>query len=291
MESWVEIAKPRGVEHDDAAPSLEVFEVTVVHPVTKGARLQHDHMTPGDQTALERVSFRLQRGQQAAVVGPNGAGKSTLLQVIAGTIKPTRGLVRVYGHEPDKHVCIGYVPQRNLIDWTFPVTVEDVVMMGRVGQIGLFRWPGRGDWDLVKSMLARMRLEHLAKKQIGELSGGQQQRAFIARALAQGTDLMLLDEPFAGLDVAGREAILDALTTLRGDGVTVLVATHDLDLAAERFDRVMLLNKKVIAFGTAQQVLDPSFMLQAFGVNAAPAPEQRDGSDPPHAGLGHTRKG
>lgn len=171
----------------------------------------------------------------------------------------------MYGQGPAGHICIAYVPQRNQIDWSFPVTVEDVVMMGRVGQIGLFRWPRRRDWAVVRHCLERVDATHLAHKQIGELSGGQQQRVFIARALAQEAELLLLDEPLAGLDVPSQEKIFHILDGLRPDGVTVLVATHDLNLAAERFDRVMLLNRRVIAFDRPEKVLTPEHLLAAYG--------------------------
>jgi ABC-type Mn2+/Zn2+ transport system ATPase subunit len=200
-----------------------------------------------------------------AIVGPNGAGKSTLFKVVVGTVGPSSGTVNVYGHEPGKHICIGYVPQRSQIDWTFPATVEDVVMMGRVGQIGLFHWPSGHDWAKVHDCLAKVNATHLAKKQIGELSGGQQQRVFIARALAQGADLLLLDEPFSGLDTPSHEAILEILDSLHEDQVTVMVATHDLNLAMERFELVMLLNRRLIAFGPAKTVLEPDKLLRAYG--------------------------
>jgi ABC-type Mn2+/Zn2+ transport system ATPase subunit len=218
-----------------------------------------------DQYALRDVSFQLGIGQQVAIVGPNGAGKSTLFKVVVGTVGPSSGTVNVYGHEPGKHICIGYVPQRSQIDWTFPATVEDVVMMGRVGQIGLFHWPSRNDWAKVHDCLAKVNATHLSKRQIGELSGGQQQRVFIARALAQGADLLLLDEPFSGLDTPSHEAILEILDSLHEDQVTVMVATHDLNLAIERFELVMLLNRQLIAFGPAKTVLEPDKLLLAYG--------------------------
>lgn len=138
-------------------------------------------------------------------------------------------------------------------------------MMGRVGQIGLFRWPARHDWSRVAECLARVGALHLAHKQIGELSGGQQQRVFIARALAQGADLLLLDEPFSGLDTPSHEAIMEILESLHSDHVSVMVATHDLNLARERFDQVMLLNRRIIAYGPAREVLEPTLLLSAYG--------------------------
>lgn len=251
----------RGVPHETAAPTVELNNVFVAYATgTNGVTTQR-----GQQYALENVSFRVEAGERVAVVGPNGAGKSTLFKLIVGTVKPGRGSVNVYGHGPTGHICIGYVPQRSQIDWSFPVTVEDVVMMGRVGQIGLFRWPRRRDWEVARASLARVNATHLARKQIGELSGGQQQRVFIARALAQEAQLLLLDEPLSGLDLPSQEAIFTILDGLRADGVTVLMATHDLSLAAEQFDRIMLLNRRVIAFGPPAAVLQPTHLLQAYG--------------------------
>lgn len=254
------LARP-GTAHHPNAPTLAVENASVIYAGGgNGVTLAN-----GAQYALRDVSFQVERGEQIAVVGPNGAGKSTLFKLIVGTIKPSRGAVQLFGHAPDRHICIAYVPQRSQIDWSFPATVEDVVMMGRVGKIGLFRRPGRRDWTLVHDSLQRVNAVHLARKQIGELSGGQQQRVFIARALAQEAELLLLDEPLAGLDVPSQEAIFEILNNLRPDGVTVLVATHDLSVAAERFDRVMLLNHKMIAFGPATAVFSTENLLAAYG--------------------------
>jgi manganese/iron transport system ATP-binding protein len=219
----------------------------------------------GDQYALRDISCAVRRGERVAVVGPNGAGKSTLFKLIVGTVKPSHGSITIYGNDPDSHICIAYVPQRNQIDWSFPVTVEDVVMMGRVGQIGLLRWPRRRDKEVVRTSLARVGASNLAHKQIGELSGGQQQRIFIARALAQEAELLLLDEPLTGLDVPSQEALFSILDGLREDEVTTMVATHDLTMAAERFDRVMLLNRQIVAFDVPTAVLQPNYLLQAYG--------------------------
>lgn len=265
----------RGVTHDPQTPSLQMADVAVAY----AAGAQNVSVAAGGNGrsyAVQHVNFAAHRGERIAVVGPNGAGKSTLFKLIVGTIKPSEGQVHIFGHGPDGHICIGYVPQRNEIDWSFPVTVEDVVMMGRVGQIGLFRWPRRADWDVVRHSLARVEATHLAKKQIGELSGGQQQRVFIARALAQEAELLLLDEPLNGLDLPSQQAIFDILDGLRPDGVTVLVATHDLQLAADRFDKIMLLNRRIVAFAEPTAVLTPDNLLQAYGghVHVLPGAEQ-----------------
>lgn len=215
--------------------------------------------------ALEKITFQAEPGEQIAIIGPNGAGKSTLLKVAAGLLKPDSGSVKMFGHTPDKHICIAYVPQRSEIDWQFPVTVTDVVMMGRTRQIGLLRRPGKRDREIVQASLERVQITHLAHKQIGELSGGQQQRVFIARALALEANLLLMDEPLAGLDIPSQEAMLDILHSLRPDKVTVLLATHDLGLAAERFNRVMLLHKEIVALGAATAVLTTANLAAAYG--------------------------
>ena len=269
MSALVQKVVNKGVPHASDTPTLVMQNVSVIY--VDGANGQTT--TRGEQYALQDISCQVKPGERIAVVGPNGAGKSTLFKLVVGTVKPSRGVVNVYGNEPGSHICIAYVPQRNQIDWAFPVTVEDVVMMGRVGQIGLFRWPRRHDWQIVRESLARVAALSLAKKQIGELSGGQQQRVFMARALAQEAELLLLDEPLTGLDIPSQEAIFEILDSLRPEGVTVMVATHDLGLAAERFDRVMLLNHRLVAFDAPTAVLQPDNLLQAYGgwaVNGEP---------------------
>jgi manganese/iron transport system ATP-binding protein len=246
MPTWFQ---PHAV-HAQEAPTLELEHVFV-----------HYNGTP----ALADAHFQIQRGEQVAVVGPNGAGKSTLFDVIAGTIKPSRGKVRVYGSGPGGHICIGYVPQRTKIDWRFPVSVADVVMMGRIGQIGLFRWPSRADWKKVHDALEQVDMGAFAQRQIGELSGGQQQRVFIARALAQRAELLLLDEPLTGLDMPSQEAILEILDHLRARGITILVATHDLNQAAGQFERMILLNRRIVADGRPEAVLTAQNLGEAYG--------------------------
>jgi len=215
--------------------------------------------------ALEDVTFGLSGGERLAVVWPNGAGKSTLLKVIAGVLSPTTGEVRIHGHDPCGHICIAYLPQRSEIDWRFPVTVADVVMMGRVGRLGFLRRPGARDRALVREALAAVGLEALADRWIGELSGGQQQRMFIARALAQEAELVLLDEPLAGLDVSSQAAVLELLGVLAERAVTLLMSLHDLDIAAEHFPKVLLLNRRVIGLGAPEEVFTPTRLVEAFG--------------------------
>ncbi len=215
--------------------------------------------------ALENISFHLHVGERIAVVGPNGAGKSTLFKVVAGVLQPNAGEATISGSRPTSHNCIAYIPQRSQVDWNFPVSVADVVMMGRSAKLGPFNFPKKHDWDFVGRALETVELADLSKRQISQLSGGQQQRMFIARALAQEAELMLMDEPLTGLDTPAQEGLLDLLNTLREQKVTVMVATHDLEQAAKHFDRIMLLNKKIIAFGNAAEVLHSDNMALAYG--------------------------
>ena len=216
-----------GVAHQGGAPILEVSDLSVRYETGQ---------------VLEDITFHLHTAERIAVVGPNGAGKSTLFKVIAGVLSPSEGTVKIFGHNPRGHICIAYLPQRNQVDWNFPVSVADVVMMGRSSKLGLLHWPRRRDWNFVHRCLQEVGLDDLADRQIGELSGGQQQRMFIARALAQEAELMLMDEPLTGLDVSSQEDIFTILDNLRRHQTTIMVATHDLEQAAERFDRILLLN-------------------------------------------------
>ena len=255
----------RGIPHEPAAPLLVVDNLSVTYGAGNGPfRLPGLQGAAGDRYALRDLSFTVEAGERVAVVGPNGAGKSTLFKAIAGTLKPRAGTINIFGHDPDEHICIAYVPQRSQIDWTFPATVEDVVMMGRVGQIGLFRRPGNEDWSIVRQSLKRVHADHLAQNQIGALSGGQQQRVFIARALAQQAELLMLDEPFTGLDAPSYEALFNILDSLHEDGVTIMVATHDLNLAREHFDQVMLLNRQLVAYGPPAGVLTSENLIIAY---------------------------
>jgi manganese/iron transport system ATP-binding protein len=242
---------PKPVPHEAAAPVIRLTHASV----------RYD----GEAPALDDVSLEIQRGERIAIVGPNGAGKSTLLKLVAGILSPTSGRAEVYGHDASGHICIGYVPQRSHVDWSFPVTVADVVMMGRTAKMGILRFPRRNDRRIVQQSLAEVGLADLADRQIGALSGGQQQRAFIARALAQEAELLLMDEPLTGLDAPSQEAIFDILDTLRQHRMTVLVSTHDLHLAADQFDRLLLLRRALIGFGTPAQVLTAVNLQHAYG--------------------------
>ena len=224
--------------------------------------------------ALEDITFHLHIGERVAVVGPNGAGKSTLFKVVAGVLQPSQGEVTVSGSGPVVHSCIAYVPQRSQVDWNFPVSVADVVMMGRSAKVGLLGWPKKSDWNFVHHALETVELADLSKRQISELSGGQQQRMFIARALAQEAELMLMDEPLSGLDTPAQESLLDLLDRLKAEKVTVMLATHDLEQAARHFDRIMLLNRRLIAFEKPSDVMKTEILLQAYGARLRPVPGQ-----------------
>src|SRR5215211_7539275 len=227
--------------------------------------VQHLSFRYNGRFALEDVTFHLHESERVAVVGPNGAGKSTLFKVVSGVLPPTSGEVSIFGSRPRGHICIAYVPQRSQVDWNFPVNVADVVMMGRSAKLGPLNWPHKKDWEHVQRALETVQLSNLASRQISQLSGGQQQRMFIARALAQEAELMLMDEPLTGLDTPAQEGLLNLLDTLRNQNVTVMVATHDLDQAARHFDRIMLLNHRIIAFDLPQNVMHTDNLLQAYG--------------------------
>ena len=228
-------------------------------------RVQRLNLAYEGGVALRDVSFELITGERMAVVGPNGAGKSTLFKIIAGLLKPDSGKVSVFGADPSGHICISYLPQHNHVDWNFPVTVNDVVMMGRARKIGFFRWPAASDREIVNRALRTVGLSGYAQRQISQLSGGQQQRMFIARALAQEADLMLMDEPITGLDTPSQEELFSVLDSLKDEMVTVMFALHDLKLAASHFDRVMLLNHRLVGIGEPSAVFTKEHFSQAYG--------------------------
>jgi ABC-type Mn2+/Zn2+ transport system ATPase subunit len=240
---------------------------TLIQPMRPA--LVVDHLTAGyagGRQAIQDVNFQVYGGERVAVIGPNGAGKSTLFKSIAGLIPFTGGSVSIHDQSCEtRHNIVGYVPQNNEIDWNFPVTVSDVVMMGRARQIGWLRLPSRQDREIVVSSLAEVGLEAFAQRQIGELSGGQRRRVFIARTLAQEADVLLLDEPFNGVDTAAEEEIMDTLDTLSEQGVTLLVATHDMEMARGRFDKMLVLKQRVIGYGTPAEVFRPELLKQAYG--------------------------
>lgn len=225
--------------------------------------------------ALEAISFELPVGTLVGLAGPNGSGKSTLLKAILGLVSPWQGSIELFGKPINgTRDQVGYAPQSDLVDWDFPVTVKDVVMMGRYGRLGLLRRPKAADRDAVTSALAQVRLEELAERQISELSGGQQRRMLIARALAQEADLLLLDEPMVGLDATNQHELLSLFERLRSEGKTLLVATHDLSCVAACFDLTLLLNKKLVAFGAPGEIFTPELLNEAFAADLLMLPTE-----------------
>ena len=217
---------------------------------------------------IENITFDIPHGAQVAVVGPNGAGKSTLFKAIVRLLPLQQGLLRIHGLSLAQHQdCVAYIPQREEVDWLFPATVDDVVMMGRYGKFGWFNRPTRQDREIVQRSLSQMGLSNLARQSISDLSGGQQQRVFLARALAQEPHILLMDEPFNGVDVSTQETTLQLLHELKQQQVTVMVSTHDLNMAAERFELVLLLNHRLVAFGTPAEVFTPQHISEAFGAH------------------------
>lgn len=232
------------------------------------ARLEVEHISVAynGQPVLCDVTFHVPHGARVAVVGPNGAGKSTLFKVLVGLIPWHGGRILIHGQPlGHHHDCVAYVPQREEVDWHFPLTVSDVVMMGRYGRLGWLKRPTKEDREIVWRCLEHMRITDLAHRPIQKLSGGQQQRVFLARALAQEPHILLMDEPFTAIDITTQETIMALLDELRAQKVTVLISTHDLSLASAHFDQVLLLNHRVIGYGTAQEVLTQTKLLEAFG--------------------------
>ena len=231
-------------------------------------RLEIDNISIGygDKIILRDLSFQVPHGARVAVVGPNGAGKSTLFKALVGLLPLQSGRILIHGEVLGAHKdCVAYVPQREEVDWRFPVTVSDVVLMGRYGQMGWLSRPSNRDRQIVQSSLERMGIADLATRSIGQLSGGQQQRAFLARAIAQEPHILLMDEPFTGVDVTTQEATFRLIDHLQEKEVTTIVSTHDLNLAASRFDLVLLINHKLIAFGAPREVFVKENLSAAFG--------------------------
>ena len=219
-------------------------------------------------TAMSHASFRVPRGSIAALVGVNGSGKSTLFKAIMGFVPLARGSVEILGQpgrEALKDNLVAYVPQSEEVDWNFPVLVEDVVMMGRYGHMGMFRRPKPRDREMVDMALERVGMTDFRKRQIGELSGGQKKRVFLARALAQEGQVILLDEPFTGVDVKTEDAIIDLLRALRDEGRVILVSTHNLGSVPEFCDRTVLVKGTVLAHGPTEEVFTRENLERAFG--------------------------
>ncbi|MBP1325398.1 manganese transport system ATP-binding protein [Leucobacter exalbidus] len=236
------------------APSVEVDGLTVRY---------------GEVTALDEATLQLQAGRVTGLIGMNGSGKSTLFKAIMGAVKPLHGTVRIGGTDPGRarrQGLIGYVPQAEAVDWAFPVSVRDVVMMGRYGRMGFTRRPRAADHRAVDEALARVELTELAHRQIGELSGGQKKRAFVARGIAQEAGVLLLDEPFAGVDKRSEATIVRLLRELAAGGATILVSTHDLHAVPGLADEAALLLRRVLFHGSVAEALSPERLAMAFGL-------------------------
>ncbi|GAB2933235.1 ATP-binding cassette domain-containing protein [Hafnia psychrotolerans] len=219
-------------------------------------------------TAIQNAEFQLRGGSICALLGVNGSGKSTLFKTIMGIIRPTQGQVTLDGLSVAKALkqnLIAYVPQSEEVDWNFPVLVRDVVMMGRYGKMSFLRIPSKEDKQQVAYALARVGLTDLAQRQIGELSGGQKKRVFLARALVQQGRVMLLDEPFTGVDIKTENAIVELLRQLRDEGHLILVSTHNIASVPEFCDRVVLINKTVIANGPLETTFTAENLENTFG--------------------------
>ncbi|SMO49090.1 manganese/iron ABC transporter ATP-binding protein [Paracoccus laeviglucosivorans] len=219
-------------------------------------------------TALRDASFTVPKGSVTALVGVNGAGKSTLFKALMGFVPASKGDVRVLGMSVPQALrqnLIAYVPQSEEVDWTFPVLVQDVVMMGRYGHMGFLRRARDADRHAVDDALSRVNMLEFRHRQIGELSGGQKKRVFLARALAQGASVILLDEPFTGVDVKTEAAIIELLRQMRDEGRVMLVSTHDLGSVPEFCDRVVLVKGTVLAYGPTAEVFTPDNLRETFG--------------------------
>lgn len=220
----------------------------------------------GSTPALWDISFEIPEGKLVAVVGPNGAGKSTLLKATLGLIKPIAGSVLFYGMPLKKgRRRIAYIPQKESVDWDFPMTVYDLVLMGRYGRLNLFRLPNKEDKKMAWKYLSDVGLDGVADRQISELSGGQQQRAFLARALAQEADLYLMDEPFSGVDVSSKAIIIPLLENLKIQGKTIVVVHHDLESVPHLFDMAILLNMHLVAVGNVSEIFNTEMIKKTFG--------------------------
>ena len=218
------------------------------------------------RAALSNVTFEVGGGTLMGIIGPNGAGKSTLFNAIAGVLPVHKGKVTI-SLEDWRRESLAYVPQQESVNWRFPVTTQDVVMMGRCCRLGWFRRPGRRDRELVKACLGRVGMWEQRSTLMTELSGGQKQRVFVARALAQEAKVILLDEAFSGVDVGAQEDLIQVLRTLRDEGRIVLLSTHDLTDLAGRFDEVLCLNRRVCACGPPDRVFTSTVMKELYGAH------------------------
>lgn len=263
---------------------IEADEPARPNPAPAGAaapaiRLRGVSAGYGDRLALDGIDLDVPTGSLLAVIGPNGAGKSTLLKVIAGLLEPRSGTIEVLGAAPGVAARrVAYVPQAEAVDWEFPVTVGEVVMMGRVPRIGILRGPGRHDHHLVGAALVTVGMHDFIDRQIGALSGGQRRRVFLARALAAEPDLYLLDEPVTGVDATTQEDLMDVLEAEALAGRTVVATTHDLACAAHRFQEVALVNRRIVATGPAKDlILDQRLLAETYGGHVLVMPDLTGG--------------
>ncbi len=245
-------ATHNGHAHLDRSPLIELRDVTCGY-----------NGTP----ILHRVNLTIAEGQLTGIVGPSGAGKSTLLRAILGQLRVHRGEIRVMGEAVRGRppAGVGYVPQLETIDWNFPVTVEEVVLMGRAATSGIWPWPSRADRRAMAELLDRLGILAYARRQIRDLSGGQQQRVFLARALMRSPRLLLLDEPTTGVDIKTRHDVLHLLRELHESGVTILLTTHDLNAVATHLPHVVCLNHAVVAQGRPNEVFTPELLSRTYG--------------------------
>ncbi len=230
-------------------------------------KIKDVNVTYGENVVLKDASINIPYGSFSGVIGMNGAGKSTLFKVIMGLVKPDSGTVLVCDDPTSvaqKHGHVAYVPQAELVDWDFPVSVYEVVMMGRIGQQNIFKTPSQADRKFVEDALQKVSMLSFADRQIGELSGGQKKRVFVARALAQGADILLLDEPFAGLDAVSERTLTALLVALKEEGKTIILATHELTSLTETCDQVALVKRTVIAYGPTKEVFTKELVSQTF---------------------------
>jgi manganese/zinc/iron transport system ATP- binding protein len=232
-------------------PILEIHDLTVSY---------------NRKPVLWGIDLTIPGGSLTGIIGPNGAGKSTLLKSIMGLIPVGSGYVRIFGKELDEvRDKVSYVPQKESVDWDFPASAMDVVLMGRYSKLGLFRRPRKADKDVAMECLKKVGMENFSNRQISQLSGGQQQRVFLARALAQDADIYLMDEPFAGVDAATESAIIQLLREMAAKGKTIVVVHHDLQSAAEYFNWILLLNMRLVASGPTEKVFTPEMLQETYG--------------------------
>lgn len=217
-----------------------------------------------EEPVLEHVDLSVTRGSLVGLIGPNGSGKSTLFKTMIGLHTPWQGQVLINDQPGKPGPEVAYVPQTETVDWSFPVTAGQVVMMGRYPRLGFLRWPKQHDQEIVDRSLRMVDMDGFKDRQIGQLSGGQRQRVFLARALAQEPSILLLDEPVSGVDATTQHQIFELLDRLRSDGVTIIVASHDLSCVAQRFDHVLLLNRTVYGFGPPETVLTQDLLNRTF---------------------------